>query len=73
MSKEAEKRVVLIVSTALAAFVATRLAGRILDEPEERGVEDDLKEAVVQGVFAVAATVVSSYIIRNIISQRWDT
>ena len=73
LSKDAQKRVVLVLSTALAAFAATRLAGRLLNEPEERGVEDDLKEALVQGTFSVVATVASSYVIRNVLSKYWDT
>lgn len=71
MGKDAQKRVVLVLSTALAAFTATKLAGRLLNEPEERGVEDDLKEALVQGVFSVVATVAASYVIRNVLSKRW--
>ncbi len=73
LSKDAQKRVVLVLSTALAAFAATRLAGRLLNEPEERGVEDDLKEALVQGTFSVVATVASSYVIRNVLSKHWGT
>ena len=72
MDKNAQKRVVLVLSTALAAFTATKVAGRLLNEPEERGVADDLKEALVQGIFSVTATVAASYVIRNILSKRWD-
>lgn len=68
-----QKRIVLIASTALAAFAATRLAGNLLDEPEERGFADDLKEALVQGTFSVAATITASYVIRNILSKRWGS
>lgn len=73
MSKSTQKRIVLVLTTALAAVAATRLAGKLLDEPEERGATDDLKEALVQGTFSVAATLAASYIIRNILSKRWGT
>ncbi|QIN78673.1 hypothetical protein GBA65_09245 [Rubrobacter marinus] len=73
MGKDAEKRLALVLSTALAAFAATKVAGTLLDEPEERGVGDDVKEALVQGAFSVAATIVSSLIIRNVLSKRWGT
>ena len=73
LGKDAQKRVALVLSTALATFVATKLASRLVDEPEERGVQDDVKEALLQGAFAVAATVASSLIIRNVLSKRWDT
>lgn len=69
MDKNTQKRIILVASTALAAFTATRIAGTLLDEPEERGVEDDLKEALVQGAFSVAATLAASYIIRNVLNK----
>ncbi len=70
MDKNTQKRIVLVISTALAAFTATRIAGALLNEPEERGVEDDLKEALVQGTFSIAATLAASYVIRNILNKR---
>lgn len=73
LGKNAQKRVALVLSTALAAFVATKVASMLVDEPEERGVEDDVKEALVQGALSVVATVASSLIIRNILSKRWDS
>ena len=71
MGKDAQKRVVVVLSPALAAFSATQLAGRLLDQPEERGVGDDVKEALVQGAFSVAATIAASFVIRNVLSRRW--
>ncbi len=71
MSKDAQKRIVAVLSTALAAWAATRLAGSFLDEPEERGARDDVKEALVQGAFTVAATILASWTIRNVLSKRW--
>ncbi len=73
MDKNTQKRIVLVTSTAVAAFAATRIAGALLNEPEERGVEDDLKEALLQGTFSIAATLAVSYIIRNVLSKRWNT
>jgi hypothetical protein len=72
LSEDTQKRIVLILSTALAAWTATKLAGMFLDEPEERGSEDDVKEALVQGMFSVLATIVSSRLIRDVLSKRWS-
>jgi hypothetical protein len=68
-----QKRIVLILSTALAAWTATKLAGKFLDEPEERGSEDDVKEALVQGTFSVLATIAASRLIRDVLSKRWSS
>ena len=73
MSKDRQKLVVSVLSTALAAWAATRLAGRFLDEPEERGARDDVKEAIVQGTFSVLATIVASRLIRDVLSKRWSS
>ena len=73
MSEDTQKRIVLILSTALAAWTATKLAGMFLDEPEERGSEDDVKEALVQGMFSVLATIVASHLIREVMSKRWSS
>jgi hypothetical protein len=66
-----QKRIVLILSTALAAWTATKLAGMFLDESEERRPEDDVKEALVQGMFSVLATIAASRLIRDVLSKRW--
>ncbi len=71
MSKDVQKRIVAALSTALAAWAATKLAGSFLDEPEERGARDDVKEALLQGGFTVAATILASWTIRNVLSKRW--
>ena len=72
MSKDAQKRIVVVLSTALAAWTATKIAGSFLDEPEEREAADDVKEALLQGTFSVAFTLAASWIIRNILSKSWD-
>jgi hypothetical protein len=66
-----QKRIVSILSTALAAWTATKVAGMFLNEPEERGTQDDVKEALVQGAFSVLATIVASRLIRDVLSKRW--
>jgi len=73
LSAEMQKRIVLILSTALAAWTATKLAGMFLDDPEERGSGDDVKEALVQGTFSVLATIAASRLIRDILSKRWGS
>lgn len=72
LSKNAQKRIIVVLSTALAAWTATRIAGSFLNEPEERGVQDDVKEALLQGTFSVVFTLVASWIIRNVLSKRWE-
>jgi hypothetical protein len=70
LSEDMQKRIVLIVSTALAVWTATKLAAMFLDEPEERGSEDDVKEALVLGTFSVLASIATSRLIRDVLSKR---
>ncbi len=72
MSKNAQKRIVVVLSTALAAWMATRIAGSFLNDPEERGAQDDVKVALLQGTFSVVFTLLASWLIRNVLSKRWD-
>lgn len=72
MSESTQKRIVVVLSTALAAWTATKIAGSFLDEPERRGARDDVKEALVQGTFSVLFTLGASWVIRNVLSRRWD-
>ena len=71
MNDEVQKRAITILSTGIAYLLATRFADRFLDEPEERGVQDDVKEALVKASFSLASTVIASIIIRRIVSSRW--
>jgi len=71
VNDETQKRAITILSTGIAYLLASRLADRFLDEPEERGVADDIKEALVKASFSIASTVIASIIIRRIVSSRW--
>ena len=66
-----QKRMISILSTAVAFWLASRLAGRIVQEPERRGVGDDFKEALVQAAFSLTSTLIASFIIRRLAGSRW--
>jgi hypothetical protein len=71
VNDETQKRVITILSSGIAYFLASRFADKFLDEPEERGVKDDVKEALVKASFSLASTVIASIVIRRIVSSRW--
>ena len=71
MNDEAQKRAITILSTGIAYLLASRFADKFLDEPEERGVADDVKEALVKASFSLASTVIASVVIRRVVSGRW--
>lgn len=71
MNDETQKRLISILSTGIAYVLASQLAGRLIQEPEVRGVRDDVKEALVQAAFSLASTIIASILIRQVVSSRW--
>ena len=71
MNDEAQKRAITMLSTGIAYLLASRFADKFFDEPEERGVADDIKEALVKASFSLASTVIASVVIRRLVSSRW--
>lgn len=72
MNDETQKRAIMILSTGLAGFLSSRLADKFIDVPEERGIQDDLKEAMLKAAFSIVSTLVASVIIRQVVSSRWS-
>ena len=73
MNDETQKRMITILSSGIAYALASRLADRFIDEPEERGIQDDIKEAALKAVFSLAATVIASIIVRRVVGTRWGS
>jgi hypothetical protein len=73
MNDQTQKRVISILSTGIAYVLASQLADRLIQEPEVRGVRDDVKEAVLQAGFSLASTIIASFIIRRVVSRRWGS
>jgi hypothetical protein len=70
VNDEMQKRLISILSTAIAFVLAGRLAKNMIREPEVRGVKDDIKEALLQAGFSLASTIIASMLIRRLISNR---
>ena len=70
MSDDAQKQLISVLSTAIAFVLATRLAEDLVDQPEVRGVGDDLKEGLLQALFSLVATVAASALIRRVLGAR---
>jgi hypothetical protein len=73
VSEDTQKKVISIASTLIAAQLASRLAGKLLTEPEteSRRVRDDAKEALVKAGFSLVSTIIASIIIRQFVARRW--
>jgi hypothetical protein len=60
----------MILATVVAYLLASRLADRFVDQPEVRGIRDDLKEGLLSGASSLLLTVVASLVIRRVLSGR---
>lgn len=70
MNEETQRRIIMMTSTALAGFLSSKLADRFIQIPEERGVKDDVKEALLKAGFSLVSTVIASIAIRQIMGRR---
>ena len=70
MSNDTQKKLISIIATAMAFVLASRLAEDFLDQPEVRGVGDDVKEGLLQAAFSLFSTVVASVLIRRALGGR---
>lgn len=73
MSDETQKRLIAILAMGIGWGLAHLITDRFIGEPEERGVKDDVKEALLKSTASLASTVIASIIIRRVISKRWGT
>ena len=71
VDEETQKRAIMLLSTGIAAILANRLSDWFIDVPDERGIKDDVKEALLKAGFSLASTIIASVIIRRVVSTRW--
>jgi hypothetical protein len=60
----------MILATVVAYLLASRLADKFVDQPEVRGIRDDLKEGLLSGASSLLLTVVASLVIRRVLGGR---
>ena len=70
MNDDRLKSAIMILATVVAYLLASRLADRFVDQPEVRGVRDDLKEGLLSAASSLLLTVVASVVIRWVVGGR---
>ena len=70
MSDQTLKRAIMILATVVAYLLASRLADSLVDQPEVRGVRDDLKEGLLSAASSLILTVLASVVIRRVVGGR---
>ncbi len=70
MDDEAQKRAITILASVVAYLLASRLSERFVEQPEARGVQDDLKEALLSAASSLLLTIIASLVIRRLVGNR---
>ncbi len=73
MNDDMQRKAIMLLSTGIAGLLSSRLADKLIDVPEERGIQDDVKEAFLKAAFSVASTLIASVIIRRVLGSRWGS
>jgi hypothetical protein len=70
MDGETQKRVITVLASVVAYLLASRLADRLVEPPEARGIKDDLKEALLSAASSLVLTIIALVVIRQILGNR---
>jgi hypothetical protein len=70
MDDETRKRVITVLASAVAYLLASRLSDTFVEQPEARGIRDDLKEALLSAASSLVFTIIASFVIRRLIANR---
>ena len=70
MDDETQKRVITVLASVVAYLLASRLADRLVEPPEARGIKDDLKEALLSAASSLVLTIIALVVIRQILGNR---
>jgi hypothetical protein len=65
MDDATQQRVITLVAAGIAYLISHQLTERFMDIPEERGIKDDVLEAVLKGATTATSTILASIIVRR--------
>ena len=69
MDNATRQRVITLVAAGIAYLISHQLTERFIDIPEERGIKDDVLEAVLKGATTATSTILASIIVRRMFSS----
>ena len=66
MDDATQQRVITLVAAGIAYVISHSLTNRFIDIPEQRGIKDDVLEAVLKGATTATSTILSAVILRRL-------
>ena len=70
MNDETQQRLITLLAAGVAYVISHQVTNRFIDIPEQRGIKDDVLEAVLKGGTTAASTILASVIVRRILANR---
>ena len=67
MDDATQQRVITLVAASIAYVISHSLTNRFIDIPEQRGIKDDVLEAVLKGATTATSTILASIIVRRLV------
>jgi alcohol dehydrogenase YqhD (iron-dependent ADH family) len=65
-----QQRVITLVAAGIAYLISHQVTERYIDIPEQRGVKDDILEAVLKGATTATSTILASILVRRLFRGR---
>ena len=66
MDDATQQRMITLVAAGIAYLISHRVTERFIDIPDQRGVKDDVLEAVLKGATSAASTILASILVRRL-------
>jgi alcohol dehydrogenase YqhD (iron-dependent ADH family) len=66
MDDATQQRMITLVAAGIAYVISHQLTERFIDIPEQRGIKDDILEAILKGVTTATSTILASMLVRRL-------
>jgi hypothetical protein len=66
MDDATRQRMITFLAAGIAYVISQQVTNRFIDIPEQRGIKDDVLEAVLKGATTATSTVVASILVRRL-------
>ena len=66
MDDATRQRMITLLAAGIAYLISQQVTNRLIDIPEQRGIKDDILEAVLKGATTATSTVLASILVRRL-------
>jgi hypothetical protein len=66
MNDATQQRLITLLAAGIAYIISRQVSDRFIDIPEQRGIKDDVLEAVLKGATTTTSTILASILVRRL-------